>query len=265
MKDDTSAGTGQPEGGLTRLRDVRAGDLDQDAAWAVDLLREAPAHRLKPGERQRVLLGLGRAHPARSRRWAVRLAATVAALVMATAVARAGLGHLPRWLAGLGGGLRPSPQTSARPVFGVSRHRELATAAPAPAPAPAITNQPAPLPGAPPANATHPALATAQPGRRPAPRTDRGDGDAGLVVHAMRALRRDDDPALARSLSAAYLERHPDGPLAEEALALTIEAALAQHEPDAPALGARYLQQYPNGPFRGLARQASRLGDTNSR
>ncbi len=256
MKDDTSAGTGQPEGGLTRLRDGRAGDLEKDAAWAVDLLREAPIHRLKPGERQRVLLGLGRAHPARSRRWAVRLAATVAVLVMATAVARAGLGHLPRWLTGLARGLRPSPQAVGRPVSGVSRHRELATAAAAPAPAPVITSRPAPLPEAPLANETHPALSMTPPVRRPGPRADRADGDAGLVVHAMRALRRDNDPALARSLSATYLERHPDGALAEEALALTIEAALAQHEPDAAALGARYLQQYPNGPFRGLARRA---------
>lgn len=265
MKDDTSAGTGQPEGGLTRLRDVRAGDLEQDAAWAVDLLREAPPHRLKPGERQRVLLGLGRAHPARSRRWAVRLAATVAVLVMATAAARAGLGHLPRWLTGLARGLRPSPPTIARPVTGVSRPRELAAAPAAPGPAPAITSQPAPPPEASPANEPHPALPTTPPARRPAARADRGDGDAGLVVHATRALHRDGDPALARSLSAAYLQRHPDGPLAEEALALTIEAALVQQQPDAPALGARYLQRYPNGPFRGLAGRASRLGTTSPR
>jgi len=74
----------------------------------------------------------------------------------------------------------------------------------------------------------------------------------------MRALRRDGDPALARALSATYLERHPDGALAEEALALIIEAAVAHPDADARALGARYLRQYPNGPFRGLARQASR-------
>jgi hypothetical protein len=73
----------------------------------------------------------------------------------------------------------------------------------------------------------------------------------------MRALRRDGDPTLARALTRAYLDRHPHGALAEEALALTVEAAVARRDPDAPSLGARYLRQYPDGPFRGLARKAS--------
>ena len=84
-------------------------------------------------------------------------------------------------------------------------------------------------------------------------------------MQAMRALRRDRDPALARSLSHAYLDRYPHGKLAEEALALTIEAALAHGDADAPALAERYLRQYPSGPFRGVARQASRAPSGGAR
>jgi hypothetical protein len=62
----------------------------------------------------------------------------------------------------------------------------------------------------------------------------------------------------ARALLARYLGRHPNGALAEEALALSIEAAVAHHDGDAAALGARYLQRYPAGPFRALALQTRR-------
>ena len=258
MRDHTRQWDGPPEDAPARLREMRPGDLGEDAAWAVELLREAPAHRLKPGERQRVLLGLGRARVVTRRAWPVRVAATVTVLIAATAIARAGLGHFPRWLTRLAGEPRPSPQADVRPLSGVIRHRE--RAATAPAPAPEIAAPPAPAPAPTKVGATRATVNANQPPRRPATTAERRGGDGGLVVQAMRALRRDDDPALARALCTAYLRRHPDGPLAEEALALTIEAAVAQHEPDAPALGARYLQRYPNGPFRGLAQQASRPG-----
>ena len=273
MKDHTRQWEGPPEGAPTRLRELRPGDLREDAAWAVELLREAPTHRLKPGERQRVLLGLGRGRVVTRRVWPVRLAATVVALVAATAIARAGLGHLPRWLTELVPGPRPNPQADVRPHSGVIRHRELAAAAAAPAPQIAAAPMPVPVPvsvpGPIPAGATRATVNAKRPARRPATPVatpvERGDRDAGLVVQAMRALRRDDDPALARRLCAAYLQRRPDGALAEEALALTIEAAVAQHESDAAALGARYLRQYPDGPFRGLARQATRSNGADSR
>jgi outer membrane protein assembly factor BamD (BamD/ComL family) len=74
----------------------------------------------------------------------------------------------------------------------------------------------------------------------------------------MRALRLDHDPVRARVLLSRYLERHPGGALAEEALAMSIEAAVAHHDPDAAALGARYLKLYPNGPFHTWARQTKR-------
>jgi hypothetical protein len=68
----------------------------------------------------------------------------------------------------------------------------------------------------------------------------------------------DHDPARARGLLDRYLERRPNGALAEEALALTIEAALAHRDGDAAALGTLYLRRYPSGPFRALALQAQR-------
>jgi hypothetical protein len=266
MKDRTTDRDGWTEAAPTRLRELHPGELGEDSAWAVDLLREAPAHRLKPGERQRVLLGLGRGRIVTRRPWAFRLAATVAVLVAATAIARAGLGSFPRWVSTLVHRSRPAPAVDARPVSAPARHRQVAIAAPEPAPevVPVPAPPPPALPEPTPSAETRPRVNAT----RPAPRAvtaERRDRDAALVVQAMRALHRDGDPTLARALCTAYLGRHPDGPLAEEALALTIEAAVAQHDGDAPALAARYLQRYPNGPFRGLARQAIRPGGADRR
>jgi hypothetical protein len=80
--------------------------------------------------------------------------------------------------------------------------------------------------------------------------------DTAPVLEAMRALRREQNPGKARALLARYLDRHPAGTLAEEALALSIEAAVAAHQDaDAAGLAARYLRLYPTGIFRPLARQ----------
>jgi hypothetical protein len=87
---------------------------------------------------------------------------------------------------------------------------------------------------------------------------DKEDQETQSVLAGMRALRVDHDPVRARGLLARYLERHPNGALAEEALALTIEAALAHRDGDAPALGARYLRRYPGGPFKEVALRAQR-------
>ena len=70
---------------------------------------------------------------------------------------------------------------------------------------------------------------------RHTPGRDREEQETQAVVAGMRALRLDHDPVRARGLLAQYLERHPNGALAEEALALTIEAA-AHHDGDAAGL-----------------------------
>jgi hypothetical protein len=79
--------------------------------------------------------------------------------------------------------------------------------------------------------------------------------DTQVVLAGMRALRLEHNPARARALLAGYLQLHANGALAEEALALSIEAAVAHHDADAPALAARYLRRYPSGPFRALAQR----------
>jgi hypothetical protein len=82
---------------------------------------------------------------------------------------------------------------------------------------------------------------------------------AALMVEAMRA-RRSGNFARVRELSAEYRLKYPSGGLSEEALALSIEAAAALGEADAPRLAALYLQRYPSGRFRVQAQRA--LGST---
>jgi len=77
--------------------------------------------------------------------------------------------------------------------------------------------------------------------------------DPSLVVSALQALRQDRDPERAGRLLAAYLRTHPRGALAEEAVALSIEAADARHSPAATGFAERYLKEYPQGRFRSVA------------
>jgi hypothetical protein len=79
--------------------------------------------------------------------------------------------------------------------------------------------------------------------------------DPSLVIEATRALRVDRDPKLARALASRYLERQPAGALVDEALAISIEAAVEHRDPDAPALARKYLAEFPRGAFRSLARR----------
>jgi hypothetical protein len=80
--------------------------------------------------------------------------------------------------------------------------------------------------------------------------------DPSHVFDAIQALRTDRDPARASRLLAEYLARYPHGALAEEAVALSIEAAAARHSPSAATFAERYLREYPNGRFRHTAEQA---------
>jgi len=79
--------------------------------------------------------------------------------------------------------------------------------------------------------------------------------DTRPVLEAMRALRVEGNPARARRLLASYLDRHPNGSLAEEALAMSIEAAVAHEDDDAALLARRYVRRYPAGHFSAVARR----------
>lgn len=82
--------------------------------------------------------------------------------------------------------------------------------------------------------------------------------EAALVLAAVRALRREHNPVRAGALLDDYIRRFPQGVLAEEALAVGIEAAVARLDTRAARLLAeRYLGSYPAGRFVGLARKAS--------
>jgi len=72
----------------------------------------------------------------------------------------------------------------------------------------------------------------------------------------VRALRKQGDAARAQTLLDQYLKANPHGALAEDALALSIEAAAARKDPRAADYARRYLSRYPNGRFKSVAERA---------
>lgn len=82
--------------------------------------------------------------------------------------------------------------------------------------------------------------------------------EAALVHRAVKELRGGGDPERARQLLEQYRAANPSGELAEEALVLSIEAAVAKGDPDAQRLARQYLARYPNGRFVAAARRVLR-------
>ena len=80
--------------------------------------------------------------------------------------------------------------------------------------------------------------------------------DPSQVAEAVRALRKQGDAARAQALLDQYLRSNPHGALAEDALALSIEAAAARKDPRAADYARRYLARYPNGRFKTVAERA---------
>jgi len=266
--------------------------------WAVELLKTAAPSGSAVGRKQRVWMGLTyateRSVGMGGARWFRRLVVTAVVLVLGlgTAIASAALGHWPKWAVRAYESLVTSPQASAPPPLPKtppSRYRHRAGGSHLP-PATVAEFEPDCLDDVPAEVETAPApVATAMtmvpqptsvtriapvPRRQTVtPRTVRhvsspagltvasaAREDAGPVLAAVRALRRDHDPARARALLDVYLSAHPSGGLAEEALAISIEAAAANHDADANVLASRYLRLYPSGPFHAIAQRT--LGAT---
>jgi hypothetical protein len=271
-------GWGSSSGPPRRLVDA-AGQQRLDAAgiapptahdWAIDLLRSAPPYEVPAGRKQRVKLSLGHV-PARRAPLVLRAAVAGVVLLGCGAIASAALGRArwPEWMARAYDRLVPTAsQSPSRSAPRAHAHRAAPVDETRSALAPsAVAVEPPPLAppaGAPAATAPTPRRALALAPSDPALRARRTGSpvsapaateDTSPVLEAMRALRLERNPVRARALLARYLERHPTGTLAEEALAISIEAAVAHHDADAAALSARYLRLYPLGPFRGIAQQ----------
>ncbi len=247
--------------------------------WLAGLVRSTGRYKSPPGRKQRVLLTLGQSNGPRRPSLVLRPAIVAAILIGCGAFASAAIGPWRGWIGRAYERLAPSSSRIAGAPERARNHRlvaghaaPIAAAAGVPAESPPAELAPPPaVPfarrtpvvalrirhAAPPSAAREPAKpepAKQQPAKQEATQErDREEQETQSVVVGMRALRLDHDPVRARGLLGRYLERHPDGALAEEALALTIEAAIAHHDGDAAALGARYLRRYPAGPFRALA------------
>ena len=175
----------------------------------------------------------------RTVRFGIRAATTAGVLLMAGAATAAVFGLHFKMSA-----TAPAPivSTPAPAVRHVARRAELAPIAELEAPAEV---EPSPEPGP-----TARSAPLAPPVHRA--RTLKSE-DPSLVVSAIQALRQDRDAERAGRLLAAYLRTHPRGALAEEAVALSIEAADARHSPAAATFAERYLKEYPQGRFRSAA------------
>ena len=260
MRRDDDSPAGKP----AELRDPpRLTEESGVDPWLVGLVRSTGPYRSPPGRKQRVLLSLGRSNAARRPPLVLRPALAAAVLIAGGAFASAAVGPWRGWVGRAYERLAPSATRVAVAPERARTHRLLAGHAqtlpadspPVVATAPAESSSPdvAPPQAAPGGRG---APVAPQHIRHAAPERDREEQETQAVVAGMRALRLDHDPVRARGLLAQYLDRHPNGALAEEALALTIEAAVAHHDADAAALGARYLRRYPTGPFRALALRA---------
>jgi hypothetical protein len=269
-------GTERHQGALELQRLITSGNSGDD--WAVELLKAAAPQENAAGRKQRILMAL--AYPAEKRGGLLLRRMVVAGIVVVfgcgTAIASAALGHWPKWAARAYESLIGAPAVSGPAHVGATlpvghgrrmggNHHEDGAGSPNNVEAMAQAADPV-EPG--PVTASRVMVArTATAPRRGASSALRGprhalalaspvagpSEDAGPVLAAMRALRRDHDPVRARELLDAYMTGHPSGGLVEEALAISIEAAAVHHDADAADLAERYLRLYPTGPFHRLA------------
>ncbi|MEO7038148.1 MAG: hypothetical protein ABI548_29535 [Polyangiaceae bacterium] len=222
---------------------VEEAELDTADRQLADLFRSAPPFVLDPFRKRRVLVGLERSQQRALRRFWLKPAVVAFVLMSGTAMAELGHRYVAHGLVFLG-------------VGSAARAALVHSAATPPATAP----QPLSV-AAPDASATAPAEPEPEASARPtfkalAHARPESAEDATRVVEAIQALRTGRDPSRAQALLNEYMKAHPHGVLSEHALALSIEAASAQHDPRAAGYARRYLARFPNGKYRTLANRA---------
>ena len=232
---------------------VDQSELGADEQKLADLFRASPPFELDPFRKRRVLVSLSRQKPrARLHAWLRPVAGLV---LLVSGSAAAAIGH--RYVAHGGdffGWLPGAAPSAAAPTAQPVAH---AVAQPAPVAAQRALADSAELA---PANAPEstPAAdpATGRATQKPPHARPSSSEDPTHVVEAIQALRTDKDPSRAQGLLNDYLKTHPNGVLSEDALALSIEAASAQHDPKATDHAKRYLAKFPHGKYRTLATRA---------
>ena len=232
---------------LKRLVDDQG--LDSSGRQLADLFRAAAPFEVDPFRKRRILVRLERG-PKLSTRAGFWLRPVVIAALLVSGTATAELGH--RYVLHGSGffGLGGSPSATSSSVK-VSPHpapsAKRASSAKLGAASESAPVESAPVESPPSAPRALPKSA------RPRPESSE---DATHVVQAIQALRTERDPARAQALLNDYLKANPRGALSGDALALSIEAASAQHDPRAAEYARRYLAAYPKGKYRDLAKRA---------
>src|SRR5450755_1892121 len=226
--------------------------LDSTDEHLAALFRVAAPFESDPFRKRRVLVSLERGHTRRvSPFW---LRPVIVATLLVSGTATAALGH--RYVThgtGLFGFGAPAVTATPSPTAAPAHAHAAAASRAVTSDAPSTTAEPVDtLPDIvdPPTSAVRPA-AKGSAHARP----DSSE-DATHVVEAIQALRTEKDPSRAQGLLSDYLKTHPHGVLSEDAMALSIEAASAQHDSRAADYARRYLAKFPHVKYRDLATRA---------
>ena len=241
---------------LKRLIDEQS--LDDGDRQLSELFSSAPQFQVDPFAKRRIWVRLERRSNLRARagRFWLRPIAIAGLLISGTAMAQLGHRYVLHGSGFLGLGGTPSATSSnvtLAPRATTAQKRK--ASAPLATPSEVIeapADSAAPVEPASPEPAASGARSAAKSGR---PRAESSE-DATHVVQAIQALRTERDPARAQALLNDYLKANPRGALSGDALALSIEAASAQHDPRAAEYARRYLAAYPKGKYRELAKRA---------
>jgi hypothetical protein len=240
---------------LKRLVDD-AGSDDGDRRLS-ELFSSAAPFEVDPFRKRRILVRLERQRESKLRTRAARfwLRPVVIATLLSSGTAMAELGH--RYVlhgSGFLGLALGGPHNATSSVTSASQSASIAKRAPISKLA--ASNEPAPAVASAAPATPEPSAGTPRPTVKNARAHAESSEDATHVVEAIQALRTERDPARAQALLNDYLKANPRGALSGDALALSIEAASARHDPRAAEYARRYLAGYPKGKYRDLAKRA---------